>query len=157
MDRMPTGRIGTMIKNAKILLVEDNPDDELLTLRALKMSNIKSEVMVVRDGAEALDFLFSRNAYADRDPQDLPGLILLDIQLPKVNGLEVLRRIRAEQRTRLLPVVILSSSKEEPGLGEAYKNGANSYLRKPTDFSQFIEYIRQLSLYWLTLNEPPPR
>lgn len=140
-----------------ILLVEDNPDDEMLTLRALRKNNIGNEVIVVRDGAEALDFLFCTGAYADRDFHDMPQLILLDIKLPKIDGLEVLRRIRADQRTSLLPVVMLSSSKEEQDLVEAYKGGANSYIRKPVDFTQFAESIKQLGLYWLVLNEPPPQ
>ncbi|HSK89411.1 MAG TPA: response regulator [Anaerolineales bacterium] len=145
------------MKNTIILLVEDNPDDEVLTLRALKKSKIGNEVVVVRDGVEALDFLFCTGAYADRDPHDMPQLILLDIKLPKVDGLEVLRRIRADERTRLLPVVILTSSKEQQDLIESYKGGANSYIRKPVDFSQFAEAIQELGLYWLVLNQAPPR
>ena len=139
-----------------ILVVEDNPDDEALTLRALKKNNIGNEVFVVRDGAEALDFLFCTGAYADRDPREMPQMILLDLKLPKIDGLEVLRRIRADKRTRLLPIVILTSSNEEQDLIEGYKNGANSYIRKPVDFNQFVEAVRQLSLYWLVLNEAPP-
>ena len=145
------------MKYTTILLVEDNPDDEVLTLRALKKSKIGNEVVVVRDGVEALDFLFCTGAYADRDPHDMPQLILLDIKLPKVDGLEVLRRIRADERTRLLPVVILTSSKEQQDLIESYKGGANSYIRKPVDFSQFAEAIQELGLYWLVLNQAPPR
>ncbi|HKG55014.1 MAG TPA: response regulator, partial [Anaerolineales bacterium] len=114
-------------------------------------------VIAVHDGVEALDFLFCRNTYADRDPHNLPQLILLDIKLPKMDGLEVLRHLRANQRTHLLPVVILSSSKEDEDLIKAYKNRANSCLRKPVDFTQFMEYIRQLGLYWLQLNEAPPK
>jgi len=145
------------MKNTTILLVEDNADDEALTLRALQKSNIgKHVVVVVRDGVEALDFLFCRNAYADRDPRDLPRLILLDVKLPKLDGLEVLRHLRAEPRTSLLPVVILTSSKEEQDLIEGYKSRVNSYIRKPVDFSQFIETVRELGLYWLGLNETPP-
>ena len=140
-----------------ILLVEDNPDDEVLTLRALKKNNIGNEVVVVRDGVEALDFLFCTGVYADRDPHALPQLVLLDIKLPKVDGLEVLRRIRADQRTRLLPIVILTSSKEQQDLIEGYKGGANSYVRKPVDFVQFADAVRQLGMYWLVLNESPPR
>src|SRR5215216_5323782 len=140
-----------------ILLVEDNPDDETLTLRALKKNHIGNEVFVVRDGAEALDFLFCTGAYADRDPHDLPQIILLDLKLPKVDGLEVLRRIRADERTHLLAVVILTSSNEEQDLLEGYKKGANSYIRKPVDFNQFADAIRQLGLYWLVLNEAPPK
>jgi two-component system response regulator len=139
-----------------ILLVEDNPDDELLTVRALKKSNIKNEVVVARDGAEALDFLFGTGAYADRDTCTSPQVILLDLKLPKVDGLEVLRGIRADERTQLLPVVILTSSREERDLIEGYKLGANSYVRKPVDFSQFAEAVRQLGLYWFVLNEMPP-
>ena len=144
------------MENAIILLVEDNPDDEVLTLRALKKNNIGNKISVAQDGAEALDFLFCANTYANRDPQDMPQLVLLDIKLPKVDGLEVLRRIRADKRTRLLPVVILTSSKEQQDLIEGYKYGANSYIRKPVDFTQFTESVRQLGMYWLVLNEPPP-
>ena len=145
------------MQNHMILLVEDNPDDELLTLRALKKNNIGKNIFVVRDGVEALDFLFCQNAYADRDPYDLPQLILLDLKLPKLDGLEVLRQIRADQRTQLLPVVVLTSSKEEQDLIRGYKGGANSYIRKPVDFDQFMEYVEDLGLYWLSLNEAPPR
>ena len=140
-----------------ILLVEDNPDDEALTLRALRKNNIENRVVVARDGAEALDFLFCTGVYADRDPHDLPHMILLDLKLPKVDGLEVLRRLRADDRTRLLPIVILTSSNEEQDLMEGYKIGANSYVRKPVDFNQFVEAVRQLGLYWLVLNELPPQ
>ena len=136
-----------------ILLVEDNPDDEALTLRALKKNNIGNKVVVVRDGVEALDFLFCMGAYAERDPQNKPQVILLDIKLPKMDGLEVLRRIRAEESTRLLPVVILTSSKEEQDLIKGYSLGANSYVRKPVDFNQFVDSVRKLGLYWLVLNE----
>lgn len=139
-----------------ILLVEDNPDDEALTLRALKKNNIRNEVIVARDGVEALDFLFGTGAYADRDMAVMPQLILLDLKLPRLDGLEVLRRLRADKRTRLLPVVILTSSKEEMDLVSGYSLGANSYIRKPVDFPQFSEAIRQLGLYWLVLNEAPP-
>ena len=145
------------MKNATILLVEDNADDEELTLRALQKSNIGNKVTVVRDGVEALDFLFCRNEYAERDPGDLPQLILLDLKLPKLDGLEVLRRLRSEQSTRLLPVVILTSSREEQDLIEGYKSRVNSYIRKPVDFTQFVETVRELGLYWLGLNEAPPR
>jgi two-component system response regulator len=139
-----------------ILLVEDNPDDEALSIRALKKSNIRNEVVVARDGAEALDFLFGTGAHAGRDMSLWPQVILLDLKLPRVDGLEVLRRIRADERTQLLPVVILTSSKEERDLIEGYKLGANSYVRKPVDFSQFAEAVRQLGLYWFVLNEMPP-
>ncbi|MCK6538940.1 MAG: response regulator [Anaerolineales bacterium] len=140
-----------------ILLVEDNPDDEALTLRALRKNNIANAMSVVRDGAEALDFLFCLGAYAGRNPREMPQVILLDLKLPKVDGLEVLRRIRADERTRLLPVVILTSSREEQDLLQSYSLGANSYVRKPVDFNQFVEAVRQLGLYWLVLNEAPPR
>ena len=140
-----------------VLLVEDNPDDEVLTLRALQRSNVGSEVVVVRDGVEALDFLFCRNAHADRDPHDLPQLVLLDLKMPKMDGLEVLRQLRAEPRTRLLPVVILTSSQEERDLVEGYKSRVNSYIRKPVDFTEFVDTVRELGLYWLGLNEDPPR
>ena len=145
------------MKNATILLVEDNPDDEILTLRALKKNNIGNEVHIARDGVEALDFLFCQNQHADRDPHDMPQLILLDIKLPKIDGLEVLRRIREDERTSLLPVVILTSSREQQDLVEAYRNRANSYMRKPVDFAQFAESVQQLGLYWLVLNQAPPR
>lgn len=144
------------MKNKIILLVEDNPDDVELTLRALKKNNILNEVVVARDGAEALDYLFGEGAYADRDMGIMPAVILLDLKLPRIDGLEVLQRIRSEERTKFLPVVILTSSKEEKDLVNGYKLGANSYIRKPVDFNQFIEGVRQLGLYWLILNEPPP-
>ncbi|WKZ34205.1 MAG: response regulator [Anaerolineales bacterium] len=140
-----------------ILLVEDNPDDEALTVRALKKNNIGNNLVVVRDGAEALDFLFGTGAHATREFQNLPQVVLLDLNLPKVGGLEVLRRIRETESTRLLPVVILTSSKEEQDLIMGYSLGANSYVRKPVDFIQFVEAVRQLGLYWLVLNEPPPK
>jgi two-component system response regulator len=143
--------------NKVILLVEDNPDDEALTLRAFRKNNVLNEVVVTRDGAEALDYLFGTGSYAGRDPTDVPQLILLDLKLPKVDGLEVLRRLRADERTRLTPVVILTSSREEQDLIAGYRNGANSYVRKPVDFVQFSDAVRQLSLYWMVLNEPPPR
>lgn len=140
-----------------ILLVEDNPDDEVLTVRALKKNNIGNELAVARDGAEALDFLFCSGKYAERNPLDTPQVILLDLKLPKVDGLEVLRRIRADDRTKLLPVVILTSSKEEQDMIAGYRLGANSYVRKPVDFNEFVDAVRQLGLYWLVLNEVPPR
>ena len=140
-----------------ILLVEDNADDEALTLRALKKNNIRNEVVVARDAAEALDFLFGTGAYAGRDLRVMPTITLLDLKLPKVDGLEVLRRLRADSRTKLLPVVILTSSKEEQDRINGYSLGANSYIRKPVDFAQFTDSIRELGLYWLVLNEPPPR
>ncbi len=139
-----------------ILLVEDNPDDELLAIRALKKNNISNEVVVARDGVEALDYLFGTGAHAGRDMSEMPQIILLDLKLPKIDGLEVLRRLRNDQRTKLLPVVVLTSSKEEQDLTESYSLGANSYIRKPVNFVQFTEAIRQLGLYWLVLNESPP-
>ena len=144
------------MENKLILLVEDNPDDEALTLRALKKNNVGNTVAIVRDGAEALDFLFCTGEYADRDPRDKPQVILLDLKLPKVDGLEVLRRVRADERTQRLPIVILTSSKEEQDIIRGYSLGANSYVRKPVDFNQFMEAVRQLNLYWLVLNEAPP-
>jgi len=139
-----------------ILLVEDNPDDEALTLRAFKKHNITNEVVVAHDGAEALEYLFGSGRYAGRDLHVMPQLILLDLKLPKVDGLEVLRQLRADDRTRLLPVVVLTSSTEERDLVESYRLGANSYVRKPVDFTQFVEAARQLGLYWLLMNQPPP-
>lgn len=139
-----------------ILLVEDNSDDEALTLRALKKNNIKNEVVVARDGVEALDYLFGRGTYADRNLDEMPQVVLLDLKLPKVDGLEVLRQLRANGRTRLLPVVILTSSNEEQDRINGYGLGANSYVRKPVDFNQFMEAVRQLGLYWLILNETAP-
>ena len=138
-----------------IFLVEDNPDDEALTLRALRKNNILNEVVVARDGAEALDYLFCRGEYANRDPNLLPQVVLLDLKLPKVNGLEVLEQIRANKRTKCLPVVILTSSREEMDVINGYKLGANSYVRKPVDFQEFSEAIKNLGLYWLILNESP--
>jgi len=139
-----------------ILLVEDNPDDEALTLRALKQNKIQNEVVVARDGAEALDYLFARGAYAGRDLRVMPQLILLDLKLPKVDGLEVLQRLRADPRTAHLPVVVLTSSREGRDVIESYRHGANSYIPKPVDFARFTEAVRQLGLYWLVLNEPAP-
>jgi len=147
------------MKDAKdkiILLIEDNPDDEALTLRALKKNNIKNEVVVAHDGAEALDYLFGTGSYTGRDLTIMPQLTLLDLKLPKVDGLEVLRRLRADELTRLLPVVILTSSNEEQDRNNGYGLGANSYVRKPIDFGQFMDAVRQLGLYWLILNEPAP-
>ena len=140
-----------------ILLVEDNPDDEDLTLRALKKNNIKNDVVVAHDGVEALEYLFGAEAATGGDNRAMPQVVLLDLKLPKVTGLEVLRRIRAEPQTKRLPVVVLTSSNEEKDLLDSYDLGANSYIRKPVDFEQFTEAVRHLGLYWLVLNEPPPR
>lgn len=145
------------MENKMILLVEDNPDDEALTLRALKKNNIGNQLHVAHDGVEALDFIFCTGPHADRDPRDQPQVVLLDLKLPKVDGLEVLRRIRTDNRTQRLPVVILTSSNEEQDLITGYNLGVNSYVRKPVDFNEFIEAVRQLGLYWLVLNEAPPR
>jgi CheY-like chemotaxis protein len=139
-----------------ILLVEDNPDDEALALRALKQNNILNEVIVAHDGVEALDYLFRRGAHAGRDAGKQPAVILLDLKLPKIDGLEVLKLLRADEHLKLLPVVILTSSKEEQDLVNGYRLGANSYIRKPVDFTKFVEAVRQLGVYWLVLNEPPP-
>ena len=140
-----------------ILLVEDNADDVALTQRALKRNNIMNEVVVGRDGEEALDYLFATGAHEGRDTTSMPQVILLDLKLPKIDGLEVLRRLRADDRTRLLPVVILTSSKEQQDLIQSYSSGANSYVQKPVNFDQFVEAVQHLGLYWLALNEPPPR
>jgi len=142
--------------NKIILLVEDTADDVELTLRSLKKNNIFNEVVVARDGAEALDYLFATGAYAGRDPSSEPAVVLLDLKLPKIDGLEVLRRLRADDRTKYLPVVVVTSSKEEHDMVTSYELGANSYVRKPVDFVQFSDAVRQLGMYWLLLNEPPP-
>jgi len=139
-----------------ILLVEDNPDDEKLTVRALKKNNIANDVVVACDGVEALDYLFGTGAHAGRDTNVQPALVLLDLKLPRMDGQEVLRRIRADDRTKRLPIVILTSSKEEQDLMNGYNGGVNSYIRKPVDFTQFTEVVRQLGLYWLVLNEAAP-
>jgi two-component system response regulator len=141
---------------ATILLVEDDPDDEALTLRALRRGGLQHTLVVARDGVEALDYLFRTGRYAGRDLEVMPLVVLLDLKLPRLDGLEVLRRIRAEERTRLLPVVILTSSDEERDRLEGYRHGANSYVRKPVDYDQFAEAVRQLGFYWLVLNEAPP-
>lgn len=140
-----------------ILLVEDNPDDEALTIRALKKNNILNEVVVARDGEEALEYLFGTGRYEGRDTSIQPQVILLDLQLPKLSGHEVLKRLRADKRTALQPVVILTTSSEQADIAASYENGANSYTRKPVDFNQFIEAVKQLGLYWLVLNEAPGR
>jgi two-component system response regulator len=139
-----------------IFLVEDNPDDEALTLRALKEHNLANEVVVARDGAEALDYLFGTGIYSDRDMNVMPQIILLDLKLPKIDGLEVLQRLRSDDRTRLIPVVVLTSSKEDKDIVESYRLHANSYIRKPVDFERFSESVYQMGLYWLVLNESPP-
>lgn len=144
------------MKDKIILLVEDNPNDEELTLRALKKSQILNRVVVVRDGVEALDYLFTRGAHANRPSSEIPQVILLDLKLPKIDGLEVLRAIRADDRTKLLPVVVLTSSLEDQDLIKSYGLGANSYVRKPVDFVQFVEAVKQLGLYWLVINQPAP-
>ena len=146
-----------MTKEKIILLVEDNPDDVDLTIRALKKNNILNEVVIAQDGVEALDYLFGTGIHAGRDMSILPVLVLLDLKLPKIDGMEVLRRMRADAGTQLLPVVILTSSKEEQDIINGYKLGANSYIRKPVDFDKFIDAVKQLGLYWLVLNEPPPK
>ena len=140
-----------------ILLIEDDPDDETLIKRELRRNNVANRIAVVRDGAEALDYLFCTGSYADRDPDDLPTVVILDLKLPKIDGLEVLRQIRAEKRTRILPVVVMTSSDAERDIAESYNRGANSYVRKPVNFDQFREAVRQLQLYWLVTNEPPPK
>jgi len=138
-----------------ILLVEDNASCEELTLRAFKKANIANKVVVTRDGSAALDYLFMRGSYANRDPREVPQVVLLDLNLPRLSGLEVLRAMRADDRTKLLPVVILTSSKEDRDLIGGYESGANSYIVKPVDFTQFAEALRQLGMYWLVLNQRP--
>lgn len=142
-------------RNKIILLVEDNPDDVMLTEAALQENKIFNKLVVTRDGVEALDYLFRTGKYADRDAEEIPQIILLDLNLPKLNGLDVLRKVRSDARTRMLPVVILTSSMEERDVIDSYQLGANSYIHKPVDFSQFSEAVRNLGLYWLVLNEHP--
>jgi two-component system, response regulator len=144
------------VKDKTILLVEDNPDDEELTLRAMKKGKIKNDIVVVRDGAEALEYLFARGKYAGRDTAHLPQVVLLDLKLPKVDGLEVLKQIRGSARTRMLPVVILTSSKEDKDVVEGYSLGANSYVCKPVDVEHFTQAVQQLELYWVILNQSLP-
>lgn len=143
------------MKNKIVLLVEDNPDDEALTVRALRKNHLSNEITVARDGQEALDFMFGQGAYADRDTSILPQVILLDLKLPKVDGLQVLEQLRANPKTRHVPIVILTSSSQEQDMIRGYDLGANSFVRKPVDFEQFLEAARQLGLYWLVLNEVP--
>jgi len=144
------------MKNKAILLVEDNPSDVKLTMRALEQNQITNELIVAEDGREALDYLFGLDKYAGRDVRDLPAVVLLDLKLPRIDGLEVLKEIRSSSITSLLPVVVLTSSNQQVDLIASYKMGANSYIRKPVDFSRFAEAVRNLGLYWLMLNEPPP-
>jgi two-component system response regulator len=145
------------MRGKTILLVEDNPDDVELTLRAFSKSKIGNEIVVVRDGEEALNYLFATGAHAGRDASVLPEVVLLDLKLPKVDGLEVLRRLRADERTRLLPVVVLTSSGEQKDMLSSYDLGANSFVRKPVDFAEFMDAARHLGLYWLVLNQAPPK
>ena len=144
------------MKEKIVLLVEDNPDDITLTLRALKKNSIFNEVVVAKDGVEALDYLFGTGIYAGRDTSVMPVVTLLDLKLPKIDGFEVLKRVRSNERTKLIPIVILTSSKEDDDIINGYSLGANSYIRKPVDFEQFTEAIRELGLYWILINEPPP-
>jgi two-component system response regulator len=146
-----------MIRSGIILLVEDNPNDVKLTMRAFEESKISSEIVVVGDGEEAVDYLFATGRHSGRDTKVMPEVILLDMKLPKIDGLGVLRRVRADERTRRLPVVILTSSREEKDVTSSYNLGANSFVRKPVDFDQFVEAARHLGLYWLVMNAPPPR
>ncbi len=144
-----------MIKQKTILLVEDNRDDEELTIRAFKKNNIKNEVFVARDGSEALDWLLCKGIHSTRNPDELPVVVFLDLKLPKINGHEVLRQIRENSKTKFLPVVVLTTSKEEQDIRQSYALGTNSYIRKPVDFIHFVEAVKQLGLYWLNLNENP--
>ena len=144
------------MNNQIILLVEDNPDDVALTKRAIEKNNIANKLIVARDGVEALDYLHGMGSHAGRDPRDLPALILLDLKLPRIDGLEVLQTLRGNELTKLLPVVVLTSSAEEVDVVRSYRFGCNAYVRKPLDLNQFIEAVRELGLFWLVLNEPPP-
>jgi two-component system response regulator len=145
------------MENRVLLLVEDNPNDEELTLRAFRKVNVANPIVVVRDGAEAIDWLLAGGQHAARDPLDTPAVILLDLKLPKISGLEVLKRLRADERTRLVPVVVLTTSNEDRDVIESYALGANSYIRKPVNFNEFIQAVAQLGVYWLALNQPSPR
>ncbi len=142
---------------ATILLIEDNPDDVELTLHAFQKNHMANEVVVAGDGAEGLDYLFGTGKYADRNADEPPALILLDLQLPKIGGLEVLRKVRGDERTKRIPVVILTTSDEEEDIVNGYNGGANSYMRKPVDFNEFVNAVKQLEVYWMVLNTPPPR
>jgi two-component system response regulator len=144
-----------VMKNSRILLVEDNPDHQELTTMTLTENNVLNEIVVVNDGLEALEYLFATGRYADRDARDVPALILLDLKLPKLGGIEVLRRVRDDERTRYVPVVILTSSSEEEDIVASLENGANSYVRKPVDFGRFVEQVQRLQVYWLLVHEPP--
>ena len=144
------------MNNKIILLVEDNPDDEELTIRSLRKANIANDIAVARDGNEALEFLFCEGSHADRDPGKMPAVVLLDLKLPKLNGIEVLRKIRADARTLLIPVVVLTSSSEEEDMLQSYTSGANSYVRKPVDFGAFAEAVTQLGIFWMLHNQDPP-
>jgi len=144
------------LNEVEILLVEDNPNDAELTMRALKKQNLANRVVLITDGEEALDFIFARGAYKNRKVENHPKVILLDLKLPKVDGLEVLRACKSDPRTKIIPVVVLTSSKEERDLVESYRLGANSYITKPVDFDKFVESVSELGLYWLLLNQPPP-
>ncbi len=145
------------MKDRIILLVEDNPDDEELTLRALRQGNVANEVAVARDGSEALEVLFCTGIHAARDPAQMPTVVLLDLKLPKLGGIDVLKRMRADPRTRLIPVVVLTSSSEEEDMVRSYESGANSYVRKPVEFAAFAAAVSQLGVYWMLLNQAPPR
>jgi CheY-like chemotaxis protein len=145
-----------MNENAiEVLLVEDNPTDAELTLRALRGKGLRNNFVVARDGQEALDFLFAQGAYADRNTEESPKLVLLDLRLPKVDGIEVLRKIKSDERTKMIPVVVLTSSRQEPDIEKCYQLGANSYIVKPVDFDKLVEAVSELGVYWLLLNEPP--
>jgi two-component system, response regulator len=143
------------MKNSRILLVEDNPDHQELTLMTLAENNVLNEIIVASDGLEALEYMFGTGRYAGRDPRDVPALVLLDLKLPKLGGIEVLRQIREDERTRYVPVVILTSSSEEEDIVASLENGANSYVRKPVDFGRFVEQVQRLQVYWLLVHEPP--